>query len=67
MLLTTRSDRNKILIRNYLIVLSSVTLLSVGLAEICNHPSRIAQQDRLDGYEPYLDVGVASYVQRTVR
>ncbi|NJK50196.1 hypothetical protein HC931_20500 [Candidatus Gracilibacteria bacterium] len=67
MLSTIHSDRHRTLIRNYLIVLSSVTLLGIGLADICNCPSRIAQQDRLDNYGRYIDVGVASYVQRTVR
>lgn len=67
MLSTTHSDRNRTLIRNYVIVLSSVTLFSMGLAEICNCPYRIAQQDRLDSYGRYFDVGVASYVQRNIR
>lgn len=67
MLSLAYSDRHNTLFRNYLVVLSSVMLFSMGLAEICNHPSRIAQQDRFNGYGRYLDVGVASYVQRNIR
>ncbi len=44
------SSQNNQVIRNYIIALVSVMLLSTSLADVYNQPSRAAQKDRLDNY-----------------
>jgi hypothetical protein len=54
---------NSTLIRNYVILAASVMLMSVGLSDLFNSPSRIAQQDRLDNYSYCISAGLVQYAQ----
>jgi hypothetical protein len=52
-----------LVIRNYLMAIATVMLVSVGMADTFNSPSRIAQQDRLDSYGRYLSAGLVTYAK----
>jgi high-affinity Fe2+/Pb2+ permease len=56
--------QNNQLIRNYIIVLASVMMVSVGLADLHNQPSRLAQQDRLDNYGRFISAGLVAQAQK---
>lgn len=58
---------NTTAIRNYLILTISVVMVSAGLAELVNNPARIARQDRLDGYVPYVSAGLVSGAVKSAR
>ncbi len=55
------------IIRNYLLTATTVILLSLGISELVNAPSRIGQQQRLDGYSYYVGAGLVSYAQSSLR
>lgn len=59
---TVRDNKKTNVIRNYCIVLGCATLLSLGLAEVYNHPSRVAQQERLNNYGRFVGAGMVDYV-----
>ena len=44
------ATQNNQVIRNYIVALGTVMLMSMGLADVYSQPSRSAQQDRLDNY-----------------
>ncbi len=44
------ATQNNQVIRNYIVALGAVMLMSMGLADVYSQPSRSAQQDRLDNY-----------------
>ena len=52
---------NNSIIRNYLIAAISVMLVSVGVTDMFNAPSRTGQQERLNGYSTYVSAGMVSY------
>jgi hypothetical protein len=54
-------------IRNYAIAAVSVMLLSLGIGELVNNPSRIAQQNKLDGYGYYVSAGLVNYAQSSLK
>ena len=58
------STENTTAIRNYVIALASVALLSVGAADLFCSPTRAAQQSQLDDYGRYLSAGLVSYAQK---
>ncbi len=61
------STGNQTIIRNYLIAAVSVVFLSAGISELVNNPTRIAQQDRLDGYGRYVSAGLVSGAVKAAR
>ncbi len=63
-MLSTTSDTTT-LIRNYLITLTSVMLLSAGVADMFNNPARIAQQDRLDNYGRFISAGLVNQAKNS--
>ncbi len=58
------TSKNNQVIRNYIIALVSVMLLSTGLADVYNQPSRAAQKDRLDNYSRFISAGLVSGAQK---
>jgi hypothetical protein len=54
-------------IRNYIIAAASIVLLSVGVADTFNSPTRISQQDRLDNYGRVISAGLVSYAKTSLR
>ena len=54
-------------VRNYLIAVISVVMMGVGVADLVNNPSRIAQQNRLDGYGRYVSAGLVSGAVNNMR
>ena len=54
-------------IRNYAIAAVSVMLLSLGIGELVNNPSRIAQQNKLDGYGYYVSASLVNYAQSSLK
>ena len=51
-------------IRNYVIALASIAVLSLGTADLFGAPNRSAQQSQLDDYGRYLSAGLVSYAQK---
>ena len=60
------ATQNYQLIRNNILALVSVMLLSMGLADVYNHPSRVAQQDRLDNYGRFISAGLVSHAKKAL-
>jgi hypothetical protein len=54
------SNQNQAFVRNYCIAIISVVMMGMGVADLVNNPSRIAQQNRLDGYGRYVSAGLVS-------
>jgi len=67
MLSTTTTTPTTQVIRNYAIAAVSVMLLSLGIGELVNNPSRIAQQNKLDGYGYYVSAGLVNYAQSSLK
>jgi hypothetical protein len=61
------SHHNQTFVRNYLIAVISVVMMGVGVADLVNNPSRIAQQNRLDGYGRYVSAGLVSGAVNNMR
>ncbi|BFM39963.1 hypothetical protein [Synechocystis sp. LKSZ1] len=55
------------LFRNYLAAAITVVLLSTGISELVNSPSRLAQQQKLDGYGYYVSAGLVSYAKSSLK
>ncbi|WP_013321963.1 hypothetical protein [Gloeothece verrucosa] len=66
-MLNTTPNTNNQLIRNYIIAATTVMLMSMGVADMFNNPSRVAQQDRLDGYARYIGAGLVNYGKSLAR
>lgn len=66
-MLNATSNTNNQIIRNYIIAAASVMVMSMGVADVFNNPTRVAQQDRLDGYAPYISAGLVSYGKNLAR
>ena len=60
------ATQNNQLIRNYILTLASVMLLSIGLADVYNQPSRVAQQDKLDNYGRFISAGLVSHAKKAL-
>ena len=60
------ATQNNQVIRNYVIALVSVMLLSMGLADVYDQPSRVAQQDRLDNYGRFISAGLVSHAKKAL-
>ena len=41
--------------------------ISLGIGELVNNPSRIAQQNKLDGYGYYVSAGLVNYAQSSLK
>jgi hypothetical protein len=67
MLSTTTTTPTTQVIRNYAIAAVSVMLLSIGIGELVNNPSRIAQQNKLDGYGYYVSASLVNYAQSSLK
>jgi len=65
-MLSTTTPTTKV-IRNYAIAAVSVMLLSLGIGELVNNPSRIAQQNKLDGYGYYVSASLVNYAQSSLK
>ncbi len=61
------NHQNQTFVRNYLIAVISVVMMGVGVADLVNNPSRIAQQNRLDGYGRYVSAGLVSGAVNNIR
>ena len=61
------SHQNPTFVRNYLIAVISVVMMGVGVADLVNNPSRIAKQNRLDGYGRYVSAGLVSGAVNNMR
>ena len=59
--------QNPTFVRNYLIAVISVVMMGMGVADLVNNPSRIAQQNRLDGYGRYVSAGLVSGAVNNMR
>lgn len=46
--MSSTTQNNAILIRNYIIAATSVMLMSVGLADLFNYSALVSRQNRLD-------------------
>ncbi len=54
-------------IRNYAIAAASVMVLSLGISDLVNNPTRIAQQNKLNGYGYYVSAGLVNYAQSSLK
>jgi hypothetical protein len=61
------SNQNQTFVRNYLIAIISVVMMGVGVTDLVNNPSRVAQQNRLDGYGRYVSAGLVSGAVNSMR
>ncbi|MDJ0510814.1 MAG: hypothetical protein QNJ64_16395 [Crocosphaera sp.] len=52
------------IIRNYVILATTVMVMSVGLVDTFNHPTRGGQKDRLDNYGRVVSAGVVAQAQK---
>ncbi|WP_013321471.1 hypothetical protein [Gloeothece verrucosa] len=52
---------NHQVIRNYLITAATVITMSILIGDLFHSQDRIAQQDRLNGYAPFLGAGFVNY------
>lgn len=65
-MLTATTTNNQV-IRNYVIAAASVMLLSVGVADMFNSPARVGQQERLNGYVPYVSAALVNQAKSLAR
>ncbi len=65
-MLTATTNNNQV-IRNYVIATASVMLLSVGVADLFNSPARVGQQERLNGYVPYVTAALVNQAKSLAR
>jgi hypothetical protein len=61
------SNQNQTFVRNYLIAIVSVMMMGVVVTDLVNNPSRVAQQNRLDGYGRYVSAGLVSGAVNSMR
>jgi hypothetical protein len=61
------SNQNQTFVRNYLIAIVSVVMMGVVVTDLVNNPSRVAQQNRLDGYGRYVSAGLVSGAVNSMR
>lgn len=66
-MLNATPNTNTQFIRNYAIAAATVMLMSMGVTDIFYSPNRVAQQDRLNGYAPYIGAGLVSYGKSLAR
>ena len=59
------ATQNNQVIRNYIVALGTVMLLSMGLADVYSQPSRSAQQDKLDNYGRFISAGLVSGAKKS--
>ena len=52
---------NKVIIRNYIIITTTVMLITIGLTDTFLAPTRSGQQDRLNNYGQVVSAGLVSY------
>jgi hypothetical protein len=57
------TPQNLLVVRNYCIAALVVMTMSGMVADSFTSPSRMAQQERLDGYGRYLSAGLVSYAK----
>ncbi|GBF80439.1 hypothetical protein [Aphanothece sacrum] len=57
------STNSTTIIRNYLILATTVMVISSGLVDTFNNPTRAGQQDRLDNYGRYVSAGLVAHAQ----
>lgn len=65
-MLNTTNDHTTV-IRNYIILATTVMIASVGLTDTFMNPSRAGQQDRLNNYGQVVSAGLVSYSQKLGR
>ncbi len=58
---------NPLVVRNYLITLISVMGMSLGLAEMYNHPARISRQQRLGKCSIFIRAGLVAKTKNVFR
>lgn len=64
---TTTVNENIIVIRNYIILATTVMIMSSGLVDTFVSPFRAAQQNRLDNYGRYVSAGLVAQAQKFSR
>ncbi|WP_013323136.1 hypothetical protein [Gloeothece verrucosa] len=52
---------NKQMIRNYLIAMTAVIVSSLGVGELFYSPTRLARQEKINQYAPYVGATVVNY------
>lgn len=62
----TTNDHTTV-IRNYIVLATTVMIASVGLTDTFMNPSRAGQQDRLNNYGQVVSAGLVSYSQKLGR
>lgn len=61
------TNNHTTVIRNYIVLATTVMVASVGLTDTFMMPSRAGQQDRLDNYGRVVSAGLVSYSQKLSR
>jgi hypothetical protein len=64
---TTTVNENVIVIRNYIILATTVMIMSSGLVDTFVSPFRAAKQNRLDNYGRYVSAGLVAQAQKFSR
>ena len=64
---TTTTNDNTTVIRNYIILATTVIIASMGLTDSFMAPDRAAQQDRIDNYGRVVSAGLVAYSQKLGR
>lgn len=57
------TTNNTVIIRNYIILIATVTFAAMGLTDTFLAPTRVGQQDRLNNYGQVFSAGLVSYSQ----
>lgn len=55
------TTNNTVIIRNYVILATTVMLTTIGLTDTFLSPTRSGQQDRLNNYGQVVSAGLVSY------
>lgn len=53
--------------RNYFILALLVMYISFGLTDVFYHPNRLGQQQRLNNYGRFINVGLVQTLQQLIR
>ena len=61
------ATQNNTTIRNYLVAAVSIIMLSAGVSDLFQNPSRLAQQDKIDQYSRAISAGLVSHAKTSLR
>lgn len=66
-MLSSTTQANATVLRNYSIAAAAVLALSLGMSDLFHNPNRIATQNTLNGYGQYITAGLVNYAQSSLK